>query len=58
MFNVFDSKWLARLTFVATLLFTLSGLMETFNPKVSIILAGISGAISAFLTRVQPTLEN
>lgn len=51
---MFSSKTLARLTFVVTLLSMAAGTLEVVNPKYAAIIGGLSGALSAFLTRVQP----
>lgn len=51
---MFNSKWLARLSLAVTVLSTAAGLLQTIKPEWAIIVAGLSGALSAFLTRVQP----
>ena len=51
---MFSSKLFSRLMLVVTVLSMLAGMLETVSPKYAVIAAGLSGALSAFLTRVQP----
>lgn len=51
---MFSSKLLARLALVVTLLSMAAGMLESVSPKYALLVGGLSGALSAFLTRVQP----
>ena len=50
-----NSVWLAILTLIVTILSTAAGILETVKPNYALIVAGLSGALSAFLRAIQST---
>lgn len=53
--TLLNSKWIARLIFISTLLSAIATFTNQINPEWGVFLTALSGAISAFVTRVQPT---
>ena len=48
-----NSKLFARLTLLVTILSVAAGTLETVKPSYALIVAGLSGALSAFLRTVK-----
>ena len=49
-----NNKYLGYLALAVTVLSGLSGIFEVVNPEIAIYVTALSGALSAFLAKVQP----